>query len=577
MKTMKFDDIKDIDLSSHSYNHIPEEVYRMVHLESIKLGNGNEIQVSDRYKLMDAIPTIKTIDDNDVSQIRSGITNLNSIFVRRLQEMFLTKAASEIYFEEISEEARIEKMVSLAKMTIGAGPEVLKDFKDYKIEKLIRENYEVYVSEALEVTVKLKEEKENKGPPAKKKKGALNTKGKMKLKQTPSMQQPISTVSKLSTDICSNLKLERLVRTHSRNNDQADTETKVWMCEFEPDTQELGKTTNILATCGGDSICYINCEAATSSELVVKKFQCPNENFYCIAWTIHTTSEGDSITILAAGGTQGTVKIIDASENRIECYDCTRNKKSVDCMVFHSTVSHWLFTGSEDKTISLWDFSKQFGGEKSNPPKLAVFKPPTNGPIRQISVVPHGKIVFGACDEAVYAWEVEPTLCVMNRPLLYKLKFKNKKDFFIDATTVLTNNLLAVKRVGEGNIQLFHSSSEFFKDDASIVYSLRWSNTTTPFLKFNFTTGTNVLLAGDDEGYVWLYNLNELVLVAKKSKVIKLSHDIFAKKIRFKQRSSSDLNHPEKMLFNHVTCSTSLQHVIAVCDNNLVAIWKQCI
>merc|ERR1712168_690326 len=140
MKTMKFDDIKDIDLSSHSYNHIPEEVYRMVHLESIKLGNGNEIKVSDRYKLMDAIPTIKTIDDNDVSQIRSGITNLNSIFVRRLQELFVTKAASEIYFQDISAEARLGKMVSLAKTTISAGPEVLKDFKDYKLEKLIREN-----------------------------------------------------------------------------------------------------------------------------------------------------------------------------------------------------------------------------------------------------------------------------------------------------------------------------------------------------------------------------------------------------------------------------------------------------
>ena len=96
----------------------------------LHLGNGNEIKVSDRYKLMDAIPTIKTVDDNDVSQIRSGITNLNSIFVRRLQELFITKAASEIYFQDISAEARLEKMVSLAKTTISAGPEVLKDLSD---------------------------------------------------------------------------------------------------------------------------------------------------------------------------------------------------------------------------------------------------------------------------------------------------------------------------------------------------------------------------------------------------------------------------------------------------------------
>ena len=574
-KAMNFGEVTDLDLSVHNYDHIPDEVFKMSHLESIRLGQGKEINVSDRYKLMDAIPTIKTIDNNDVSQIRSGITNLNSIFVRRLQEMFLTKAASEIYFEEINEEARIEKMVSLAKMTIAAGPEILKDFKDYKIEKLIRENYEVYVSEALEVTVKVKEEKENKGPPAKKKKGAPNTKGKTKLKSTPS--QPST---KLSADLLVNLKLERLVRTHSRNNDNTDTATKVWMCEFEPDIHEPGKTTSVVATCGGDSVCYINCDASKSAELVLKKFHCPNENFYCIAWTTHTGLT-ETKTILAAGGTLGTVKIIDASDNRIECYDCTKNKKSVDCMVFHSTVPYWLFTGSEDKTIVMWDFQKQFAGDKANPKRLVTFKPPTEGPIRQITVIPHGKIVFGACDEGVYAWEVEPiSLSAVNRPVLYKLKFKNKKDFYIDSTIALSNNLLGVKRVGEGYIHIFHSSSEFMKEDATIVYSLRWSATLTPFLKVNFTPGSNILLAGDDEGFVWMYGLNDLVQVAKKSKVIKLSHEIMPKKIRFKQSSSSSSSSSasrpqDKVLFNHVTCSTDLHHVVAVCDNNLVAIWNQ--
>ena len=113
----------------HSCRHIPHchsninkklKIYGPCWLNRPKYASLGEIKVSDRYKLMDAIPTIKTIDDNDVSQIRSGITNLNSIFVRRLQELFITKAASEIYFQDISAEARLEKMVSLAKTTISA-------------------------------------------------------------------------------------------------------------------------------------------------------------------------------------------------------------------------------------------------------------------------------------------------------------------------------------------------------------------------------------------------------------------------------------------------------------------------
>ena len=93
------------------------------------------------------------------------------------------------------------QMVPHLRTTISAGPEVLKDFKDYKIEKLIRENYEIYMSEALGVSVKVREEKENKGHPAKKKKGAPNTKGKTKSKLMPSTAQPMPTA-----DLCSNFK-----------------------------------------------------------------------------------------------------------------------------------------------------------------------------------------------------------------------------------------------------------------------------------------------------------------------------------------------------------------------------------
>ena len=41
-----------------------------------------------------------------------------------------TRGFTTIYFQDISAEARLEKMVSLAKTTISAGLEVLKDLSD---------------------------------------------------------------------------------------------------------------------------------------------------------------------------------------------------------------------------------------------------------------------------------------------------------------------------------------------------------------------------------------------------------------------------------------------------------------
>lgn len=180
---------------------------------------------------------------------------------------------------------------------------------------------------------------ENKGPPTKKKKGTPSSKSKTKHKH-----QSLPNISKLSVDIGTNLKLEYLLRTHSKNNDRNDCHTQVWMCAFEPDPQDPSKTTSIVATCGGDSICFIDCETGT----VIKKYKQTNEVFYCICWTVFDykdviTGEERSRSMLAAAGVYGNIRIIDPME--LVCYDSiSYNKKPVDSLLFHPLKYHWLFS-----------------------------------------------------------------------------------------------------------------------------------------------------------------------------------------------------------------------------------------
>ena len=116
------------------------------------------------------------------------------------------------------------------------------------------------------------------------------------------------------------------------------------MCSFEPDINNPGKTTNIVATCGGDSICFIDCDAG----LVIKKYKQTNEDFYCLCWTIldcvhPVTGEEQAKTMLAAAGVLGNIKIIDPVQ--LVCYDCiSYHKKPVDALLFHPTRSHWMFS-----------------------------------------------------------------------------------------------------------------------------------------------------------------------------------------------------------------------------------------
>ena len=142
------------------------------------------------------------------------------------------------------------------------------------------------------------------------------------------------------------LHLKHLLQTHAKNNNPEDHQTKVWMCAFEPDINDPSKTTNIVATCGGDSVCFIDCDTGT----VIKKYKQVNEEFYCLSWTIlryrnDLTHEEKTLTILAVGGVSGDVKLIDPEA--LVCFEhVSYHRKPIDALHFHPIIQHWLFSKS---------------------------------------------------------------------------------------------------------------------------------------------------------------------------------------------------------------------------------------
>lgn len=59
------------------------------------------------------------------------------------------------------------------------------------------------------------------------------------------------------------------IRCHAKDNDAGDSETKVWRCLFEPNPMRPDETTHVVATCGGECVCLINCETGK----VMKRFK----------------------------------------------------------------------------------------------------------------------------------------------------------------------------------------------------------------------------------------------------------------------------------------------------------------
>ena len=116
----------------------------------------------------------------------------------------------------------------------------------------------------------------------------------------------------------------------------------------------LGHTTTTCATCGGDSVCFVDC----STGCVMKKYKQPGETFYCVAWTTvyldYDSEKKRKGNLIAAGGLQNDIKIIEP--NQLVCFEEIQGHKGVlECLVFHPHHPTWLLSAADDNTIMVWE------------------------------------------------------------------------------------------------------------------------------------------------------------------------------------------------------------------------------
>ena len=104
-----------------------------------------------------------------------------------------------------------------------------------------------------------------------------------------------------------------------------------------------GNTTVTCATCGGDSVCFIDC----STGRVMKKYKQPGETFYCLAWTTVILDFGNGnlrkTNLIAAGGVQKDIKIIEPTQ--LVCFEEIKGHKGVlELLLFHPLQPTWLMS-----------------------------------------------------------------------------------------------------------------------------------------------------------------------------------------------------------------------------------------
>jgi hypothetical protein len=112
----------------------------------------------------------------------------------------------------------------------------------------------------------------------------------------------------------------KFLRCHQSSENDLTT-VSIRMCAFEPNT-----STNILGTCGGQKVCFINCDTCevthlyevsslrstvmpTGRKLKEKNIGTHTDYFSCLCW-FEIEDSNDNLKLLAVGATNGHIYLI---------------------------------------------------------------------------------------------------------------------------------------------------------------------------------------------------------------------------------------------------------------------------
>ncbi|KAL2297275.1 hypothetical protein Nmel_016571 [Mimus melanotis] len=328
-----------------------------------------------------------------------------------------------------------------------------------------------------------------------------------------------------------------------RGNSREDFKTQLWSCVFEPVLDSgarkdpIVNSSRTVATCGGESVCLIDCETGT----VLKKYKVATEEFFSVAWTTLTMVISDSRkkahNVLAAAGRRGIVKLIHVAADF--CYgEIKAHKKPIATVCFSPTQETHLFTASYDKRIALWDIGIPDCDYNFKASQLLVLET-ASIPLR-IALVPTcpEQYLLAGCEGGCFAWNIKLDKEQKSRPFEAIFQFPDEESMTtshrVDGLAFLNDDVVVSKSSKPGCIYLWSWSRSFDAKgkgcqqtiSAVILAELEWSTTDMSYLTLSTCPAKEYVFCGDEKGSVWMYNLSNYTTAWSSAKGKRLERRI---------------------------------------------------
>ncbi|XP_077597119.1 leucine-rich repeat and WD repeat-containing protein 1 [Stigmatopora nigra] len=617
-KNLELPKLRFLNLSDNQM----EDVTSMASLSSVEevmMDNNLYITVSDSYKLMTLLPNLRSYNGKDIT---STANHVRFVFTENLRTRMVAlweKSYSLPVPATAKKMSALEtEFVTEAQKKVKYGPNSISDFTKWKVEIMARDYLRSLTEpkEDLSTNINVSTPKKRKEIPlldcadlrlTPRKKARSNPEDdanpatRRQCPLTPrrvSARKEASSINEIqsggeeesSNDLKKSINKTQPVglqplhalQCHSKDDNMEDFSIQLWSCAFQPQLDSEGS--RLVATCGGDSLCIIDCETG----MVMKKYKISGEEFFSLAWSTILMSRGGGASaqpcrILAAGGKRGLVKLIHPRCN-VAYGEFRASRRAVSILRFNHRQGNFLFTGSYDNKIVLWDIGGidsnynfkvvQLLTLESSSTPLHICLPPTK---------PEAQLL-AACEDGLHCYNTQLAAkggTKRSKEVEVTFPVYEDKDFnchTVDGLAFLSDDIVASKNFTHSSIYLWSwTRTRSQRPDkngcvrATVLAELRWANTEIPYLALNTCPGRYYVVCGDNEGKLWTYHVPNL----QKGKFQAGKPIEPTEVLQWPAPVRKGLGPLEGPSINSVTMDPEFQYLVGLSDKNIVMVWKR--